>query len=103
MPGQERRDIKLILEEKTIDNFKIIEELREEIIKLKAKINDLEISVNKKDTMYNQLKNNFDELKNNYELTVKQFNTDITNLKSKLLEIPGSIPTQQIDLKSKSV
>ena len=96
MPGQERRDVKLILEEKAIDNFKIIEELREEIIKLKAKINDLEISVNKKDTMYNQLKNNFDELKNNYELTVKQFNTDITNLKSKLLEIPGSIPPQQI-------
>ena len=99
MPGQERRDIKLVLEEKPIDSLNIIEGLKDEINILKTKINDLEIEMNKKDTMYNQLKNDFNEFKNNYESTIKQFNSDIINIKSQLAPIPGNVPPQQIDPK----
>ena len=98
MPGQERRDIKLILEERQVDSLKIIEGLKDEINILKTKINDLEIAMNQKDTMYNQLKNDFNELKNDYESTINQFNTDIINIKSQLFQIP--VNTQpQIDPK----
>ena len=84
LPGQEKREIQLNLEEKPFDSIDIIEELKKEINILKTKINDLEISINKKDAMYDALNCKYDQLKNDYDLTTKQFQTELINIKSML-------------------
>ena len=84
IPGQNKREIKLFLEESTFDEISAIDELKAEINKLKAKLSDLEISVNRKDTMYEALKCKYDELKNNFDTTTKQFQVELINIKSLL-------------------
>jgi len=73
IPGQNKREIKLFLEEKPFEAISIIDELKNEINKLKAKINDLEISVNRKDAMYDALKCKYDNLKENFDTRMEQF------------------------------
>ena len=102
LPGQQQREIKLFLDESQIDSLEIIDELKEENNKLKAKLNDLEISVNSKDALYKELKHNFDELKKNFELTIQQINVDIINIKSKIDKDdkaqPSTIITNNLEL-----
>ena len=84
MPGQDKRDIRIYLDKKSFDIYNVINELNEEISKLKTKVNDLEISINKKDKMYDALKCNYDDLKKDYDLKMEQFNVELTNIKSLL-------------------
>ena len=84
IPGQNKREIKLFLEEKPFEELSVIDELKNEINKLKAKINDLEISVNRKDAMYDALKFKYDNLKENFDTRMEQFQTELINIKSQL-------------------
>ena len=84
IPGQNKREIKLFLEEKPFEALSVIDELKNEINKLKAKINDLEISVNRKDAMYEALKCKYDDLKANFDSRMEQFQTELINIKSQL-------------------
>jgi hypothetical protein len=84
IPGQDKREIKLFLEEKPFETLSVIDELKNEINKLKVKINDLEISVNRKDALYEALKCKYDELKDNFDTRMEQFETELINIKSQL-------------------
>jgi len=83
MSGQDKRDIRIYLD-KSFDIYNVINELNEEITKLKTKVNDLEISINKKDKMYDVLKCNYDVLKIDYDLKMEQLDVELTNIKSLL-------------------
>ena len=84
IPEQNKREIKLFLEEKPFEALSVIDELKNEINKLKVKINDLEISVNRKDEMYEALKCKYDESKNNFYTRMEKFQIKLINIKSQL-------------------
>ena len=84
IPGQDKREIHFLLEEKPFDPENQFNEMKEEINKLKGKVNDLEIIINQKDKFYESLKCKYDELKNDYESNVQQINVRLTNIESKL-------------------